>query len=316
MRIAILDDYQSVALESADWTRLPADCDVVAFNDHVADHDALVSRLTDFEVVGIMRERTPFPRELIERLPNLRLLVTTGMRNAAIDLAAASERGIVVSGTASSGRSTLELTFGLMLALTRNIALEHAAMKEGRWQSTIGGELDGKTLGVLGLGRIGAPVAEVGQAFGMSVIGWSENLTRERAHECGVAYAGKGELFETADIISIHLVLSERTRGLIGATEFEAMKPEALLINTARGPIVDEAALIDALGRGQIAGAALDVFDVEPLPTNHPLRQLDNVVLTPHLGYVTREIYAFFYAEMVEDILGFLEGSPIRVIPH
>ena len=314
MRIAILDDYQNVALKSADWSALQSDCEIVFFTDHLDDRDALITRLKDFEIVGIMRERTPFSRDLIEQLPDLRLLVTTGMRNAAIDLTAARERGIVVSGTSSSGRSTLELTFGLMLVLTRNIAAEDAAMREGRWQSTIGGELNGKTLGVLGLGRIGIPVSEIARAFGMSVIAWSENLTAERAQACGVDYASKEELLAVADIISIHLVLSDRTRGLIGVNEFGAMKRSALLINTARGPIVEERALINALEQRRIAGAALDVFDTEPLPTDHQLRRLDNVVLTPHLGYVTREIYRFFYCEMVEDIMAFRDGSPIRVL--
>jgi len=314
MRIAILDDYQNVALKLADWSALQSDCEIVFFTDHLDDRDALITRLKDFEIVGIMRERTPFSRDLIEQLPDLRLLVTTGMRNAAIDLTAARERGIVVSGTSSSGRSTLELTFGLMLVLIRNIAAEDAAMREGGWQSTIGGELNGKTLGVLGLGRIGIPVSEIARAFGMSVIAWSENLTAERAQACGVDYASKEELLAVADIISIHLVLSDRTRGLIGVNEFGAMKRSALLINTARGPIVEERALINALEQRRIAGAALDVFDTEPLPTDHQLRRLDNVVLTPHLGYVTREIYRFFYCEMVEDIMAFRDGSPIRVL--
>ena len=243
MRIAILDDYQNVALESADWSGLQKDCEIISFTDHLDDRDALAARLSDFEIVGIMRERTPFPRDLIEQLPKLQLLVTTGMRNAAIDLVAAREHGIVVAGTSSSGRSTLELTFGLMLALTRNIAAEDAAMRGGGWQSTIGGELKGKTLGVLGLGRIGIPVSEVARAFGMSVIAWSENLTAQRARECNVDYAGKEELLAAADIISIHLVLSDRTRGLIGADAFGAMKRSALLINTARGPICTSCAV-------------------------------------------------------------------------
>lgn len=314
MRIAILDDYQSVALESADWSALQSDCEIVSFSDHLDDRAALIDRLSDFDIVGIMRERTAFPRDLIERLPRLQLLVTTGMRNAAIDVAAANDQGVVVSGTSSSGRSTLELTFGLMLALSRNIATEHAAMRDGGWQSTIGGELKGKTLGVLGLGRIGVPVCEIANAFGMEVIAWSENLTADRAHECGAAYTTKDALLASADIISIHLVLSDRTRGLIGPQEFAAMKPTAFLINTARGPIVDERALVDALTHRRIGGAALDVFDTEPLPKDHALRQLDNVLLTPHLGYVTREIYAYFYREMVEDIVAFRDGTPIRTI--
>ena len=314
MRIAILDDYQNIALDLADWTRLPADCDIVSFNDHIGDLDELVSRLIDAEIICIMRERTPFPRELMARLPNLRLLVTTGMRNAAVDFSAAHDLGVVVSGTGSAGGSTLELTFGLMLALSRHIHTEHAAMREGRWQSTVGSELKGKTLGLLGLGRIGAPVAKVAQAFEMSVVGWSQNLTIDQAEACGVRYVDKDELFRTADIVSIHLVLSDRTRGLIGVEELSAMKSSALLINTARGPIVDEPALVDALQRQEIAGAALDVYHVEPLPPDHPLRRLDNVVLTPHLGYVTREIYQMFYREVVEDIVAYLDGSPTRVI--
>lgn len=315
MRVAILDDYQGVALTSADWSAVEALAEVVVYRDHLANEDALVERLADAEMILAMRERTPFPRSLVERLPNLKLLVTTGARNASFDMPALREAGVTVCGTGSSGSATSELTWGLILALMRGIPSEHAGVGDGRWQIGVGRDLGDKTLGVIGLGRLGAKVAAVGQAFGMPVLAWSQNMTRERTDELGVELAPSlDELLERSDIATIHLVLSERTRGLIGASELARLGSDAYLVNTSRGPIVDEAALVDALRSGTIAGAALDVFDEEPLPAGHPLIGLENVVLTPHIGYVTEEAYAVFYGEAVENILGFLDGSPVRVI--
>ena len=314
VRVAVLDDYQGIAESMTDWQRLPPGSKVDFFSDHVADEDALAARLAPFEAIVAMRERTAFPRTLLARLPNLKLLVTTGMRNAAIDVAAATAQGITVGGTRGQRTATAELTWGLILALVRHIAEEDAAMKGGRWQSTIGPSLEGKTLGLLGLGNLGSQVATVGKAFGMDVIAWSQNLTPERAAQFGARLVTKEELLAQADIVSIHLVLSDRTRGLIGASELALMKPGAYLVNTSRGPIVDEAALVDALRGSRIAGAALDVFDREPLPADHALRRLPNVVLTPHLGYVTTDGYRIFYGDALEDILGFLAGTPVRVI--
>jgi phosphoglycerate dehydrogenase-like enzyme len=313
-RIALLDDYQSVALRMADWQSLPADVEVVAFRDHLAGPDAVAARLADFDVVMALRERTPFPRGLLERLPRLRLLVTAGMRNAAIDLAAAADRGIVVCGTAGLPYPTAELAWGLILALARHIPAEDRATREGRWQETVGRGLNGKTLGVLGLGTLGSRVARFGRAFEMTVLAWSQNLTAERAAEVGATLAGKDELLARADVVSIHLVLSDRTRGLIGARELQRMKRTAYLVNTSRGPIVDEAALVHALREGTIAGAGLDVFDEEPLPPDHPLRGLPNTVIAPHLGYVTEETYRVFYGQALEDVQAYLRGAPIRVL--
>lgn len=314
MRIALLDDYQDVALTSTDWSALGPDAEVVAFHDHLADPDALVERLRGFEVVMAMRERTAFPRAILQRLPELRLLVTAGMRNAAIDVAAASELGVTVCGTGGRGYATAELTWGLILALARHIPEEHAAIRGGGWQTTVGLELRHKVLGLVGLGNLGTQVAKVGQAFGMEVIAWSQNLTAEHASERGVTRVERDDLFERADIVSVHLVLSERTRGLIGAPELARMKPSAYLVNTSRGPIVDEEALVEALRSRRIGGAALDVFDVEPLPADHPFRGLDNLLMTPHIGYVTGDTYALWYREALEDIQAFAAGSPIRVI--
>jgi phosphoglycerate dehydrogenase-like enzyme len=261
-----------------------------------------------------MRERTAFPRSLIARLPRLKLIVTAAMRNVAIDVDAARDHGVVVSGTEGSGGATLDLTWGLILALLRHLPAEDAALRAGRWQTTLGVDLAGKTLGLLGLGRLGSGVARVGRAFGMEVIAWSEHLTAERAAEVGATRVERDELFSAADILSIHVVLSDRTRGLVGAKELAAMKPTAYLINTSRGPIVDETALIDALHARQIAGAGLDVYDVEPLPMTHPLRSAPHTVLTPHIGFVTRETYRQWYSGAVEDIAAFLSGKPIRVL--
>jgi phosphoglycerate dehydrogenase-like enzyme len=313
-RIAVLDDYQSAAAGFADWSLVPGPVDVVEFADHLADEDALVDRLTPFEVVVAMRERTPFPRTLLERLPHLRLLVTTGRRNASIDVAAAAERGITVCGTGAHPAGPVELTWALILAVARQVPLEDASVRAGGWQETVGTDLAGATLGVLGLGRLGERVARIGQAFDMDVVAWSQNLTDQRAAEVGVRLVDRDELFATADVLTVHLVLSDRTRGLVGREELERMKPSAILINTSRGPIVDEAALLDALSSSRIAGAGLDVFDTEPLAPDHPLRSAPRTVLTPHLGYVTEKTYEIFFREAVEDVAAFLAGSPIRVL--
>src|SRR5258705_1229886 len=313
-RVAMLDDYQGVALSMADWSALSAVVSVQPFHERIGKEDEIAKRLRNFDVVVAMRERTPFPGSLIERLPSLKLLVTTGRRNAAIDVNAAAARGIVVSGTSMLATPPVELTWGLILSLSRNIPREAAAMRTGAWQSTIGVGLHGKTLGVVGLGRLGADVARIGRAFGMEVVAWSQNLTRDTTDALGVELVDKPSLFQRSDIVTVHLVLSDRTRGIIGERELGRMKPPAFLVNTARGPIVNEQALIQALRRSVIAGAALDVFDEEPLPEDHPLRRLENVVLTPHLGYVTTENYRLAYGEAVEDIRAFLAGAPVRVI--
>ncbi|MCW2698893.1 MAG: D-isomer specific 2-hydroxyacid dehydrogenase NAD-binding protein [Blastococcus sp.] len=312
-RIAVLDDYQHVAATYADWSAVLEPHEVAEFSDHVED-EALVERLQDFDVVVAMRERTPFPRSVLERLPNLKLLVTTGMRNKSIDVAAATERGITVCGTGSSPSGPVELTWALILAVARHLSREDASVRDGGWQETVGTDLAGATIGVIGLGRLGEKVARIGQAFGMDVVAWSENLTDERAAEVGVRRVDKDELLRTADVVTIHLVLSDRTRGLIGADELASMKPSAILVNTSRGPIVDEPALIDALANDVIAGAGLDVFDVEPLPADHPLRTSPRTVRTPHLGYVTDRTYQVFYREAVEDVAAFLAGAPVRVL--
>ena len=314
-RVAILDDYQGVALQMADWSVLPPDCRVQVFRDHLSDLDALADRLRDFEIVTCMRERTPFRRDLLQRLPNLRLLVTTGMRNAAIDLEAATDLGILVCGTAGGPESPpAELTWGLILALVRHIPREDAATRAGHWGTTVGMSLESRVLGVLGLGRLGATVARAGVAFQMSVLAWSQNLTAERAAQCGATLVAKDELFARSDILTIHVQLSERTRGLVGARELALMKSTAYLVNTARGPIVDEAALVRALQARAIAGAGLDVFDQEPLPPNHPFKQLDNTLLMPHAGYVTEAQYRVRYRDTVEDIAAYLRGAPLRVL--
>lgn len=312
--IAILDDYQNVALQLADWSALPNDWSVQVFTDHLDDQDALAARLQPFAIVCAMRERTPFPRALLERLPNLKLLLTGGMLNASIDVQAANALGVTVCGTNSAAHATVEMTWGLILALLRHIPREDHATRAGWWQVAVGHDLRGKTLGVIGLGRLGSQVARIGLAFGMRVIAWSANLTDARAAEVGVARTGKNELLAQSDVITVHQRLSERTRGLIGAAEFALMKPSAYLINTSRGPIVEETALIDALRGRRIAGAALDVFDQEPLPQDHPLRRIDNTVITPHTAFVTEETLRLFYREMLEDIQAYLAGAPIRVI--
>ena len=313
--IAVLDDYQGVSQQLADWTVLPDHCHLQVFRDHLSELDPVAERLHGFEVVCAMRERTPFPRELLQRLPNLRLLVTTGMRNASIDLKAATDCGVLVCGTDGGPTNPpAELTWGLILALARHIHQDDAATRRGHWGTTLGPSLEGKVLGVLGLGRLGGAVARVGVAFEMSVIAWSQNLTQERAAQHGATLVTREELFRQSDILSVHVQLSERTTGLVGSHELGLMKPTALLINTARGPIVDEKALIDALRNGTIAGAGLDVFDEEPLPPDHPFLAMENTLLTPHLGYATPEQLSVRYQGTIEDIVAFLEGSPIRAL--
>ncbi|QDM16230.1 D-2-hydroxyacid dehydrogenase family protein [Tardiphaga sp. vice352] len=313
LRCAILDDYQNMALKLADWGPLADRVETTVFDAPFASPDAAIAALQDFEIVCAMRERTPFPRTVFEALPKLKLLITSGMRNAAIDLEAAKARGVVVCGTAMVGNPTAGLTIGLMLELTRKIGFENARMKAGEpWQVTLGEDVGGKTLGIVGLGKLGSQVAAIGRALGMKTIAWSSNLTPEACEKEGVTYATKEELFATADIITIHLVLSDRSRGLVGRSDLARMKPTAYLINTARGPIVDEAALLEVLQAGKIAGAGLDTYSQEPLPIDSPLRQLDNVVITPHLGYVTAENYRRIYCEMIEGIEAWLRGEPLR----
>ena len=307
MKIAVLDDYQNVALKLADWSVLTGRAEITTFNDHIADPAALIDRLLPFDVVCVMRERTPLPRDIIERLPRLKLIASTGPGNASIDMAAASERGISVTATGYRSTPTIELTWALILASMRHIVSESNAVRAGGWQTTIGQELEGKVLGVVGLGRVGGQVARIGLAFGMKIIAWSQNMTPEIAGAAGATMVPKSELFRQADIVTIHLVLSKRTRGLIGAAEFEVMKPTARLINTSRGPIVDEAALIAALQSHTIAGAALDVFDQEPLPAGHPFRSLDNVLATPHIGYVGEDLYRTFFQDVVASISAWLD---------
>jgi D-3-phosphoglycerate dehydrogenase len=311
----VLDDYQNVALKMADWSVLKPDVDVTVFNKPIGNADAVIAALKDFEIVCVMRERTPLPRKIIEALPKLKLVITTSGRNASIDMKAAAERGIPVCGTRAGPHHTAELAFGLILDLARSISFEDARMKAGEpWQTTIGLELHGSTLGILGLGKLGSRVAGFGRAFGMKVLAWSPNMTPEKAKEGGAEYATKEELLKQSDFVSIHLVLGDRSRGLIGAAELALMKPTAYLVNTSRGPIVKEADLIDALRTKTIAGAGIDVYDTEPLPKDHPLRTLPNVVLTPHLGYVTAQMYRVFYGDTVEDIRAFVDGTPVRVI--
>ncbi|MGA2992410.1 MAG: D-2-hydroxyacid dehydrogenase family protein [Candidatus Korobacteraceae bacterium] len=314
MRLAILDDYQHAALTLADWDSLKPAVTVQAFYDTLTSEDALAERLRDFEIIVAMRERTKFPRTLIERLPKLKLLVTTGWRNVAIDQKATAERGIPVCGTHMLHATTAELTWALILALARNIVRENESLRQGRWQSTLGVALQGKVLGTAGLGDLGSKVAGIGKAFGMKVIAWSQNLTPERAASVGAELVTKEELFRRADFLTIHLVLSQRTRGLITAAELSLMKPTAYLINTSRGPIVDEQALFTILKNHKIAGAAIDVYSQEPIPADHPFLSLGNVLLTPHLGYVTADSLSNAYGEAVEDVRAFLAGKPIRVL--
>ena len=314
-RAAILDDYQNVALKFADWSPLAKDVEIKVFDQPFAGPDEAIKALQGFAVVVGMRERTPFPRKVIEALPDLKLLITTGGKNNSFDVKAAAERGVTVCGTGSVGNPTTGIAFGLMLELTRRIGFENARLKAGApWQVTIGRDLEGLTLGIVGLGKLGQRVAEVGKAFGMKVMAWSQNLTPEKAKAAGVDYASREDLFRKADIVTIHYQLSERSRGLITAADIGRMKPSAYLINTARAPIVDQAALLKALQDKKIAGAGLDVFEIEPLPLDHPYRKLDNVVITPHLGYVSEQNYRKYFADIVEDIRAWLDGKPVRVI--
>jgi phosphoglycerate dehydrogenase-like enzyme len=296
-----------VALKMADWSAVAAKADISVFHDHVADPDALVRRLEPFDVLCVMRERTPLRRDIIERLPRLKMIASTGLRNASIDMAAASERGITVTATGYQAAPTIELTWALILASMRHVVEESGSIRDGGWQTTIGQDLKGKTLAVLGLGNIGREVARIGLAFGMHVIAWSQNLTAEAAHAVGATLVAKDELFRQADVLTIHLVLSHRSRGLVGAAELALMKPTSRLINTSRGPIVDEGALIGVLRRRAIAGAAIDVFEEEPLPAGHPFRVLDNVLATPHIGYVTENTYRIFYGDAAAHIAAWLE---------
>ncbi len=315
---AILDDYQNVALSMADWSSISNEVEIDTFMQHFNNEDELVDMIKDYEIIVIMRERTPFQASLLKRLPRLRLLVTTGMRNSSIDLDAATSQGIMVCGTSSNSEPPSELTWALLLGLARNIVSEHNAMRaNGPWQSSVGVDLYGKQLGLLGLGKIGSRIARIGQAFGMEVVAWSENLTVTRANDIGVRLASsKEELLATSDFVSIHLVLSERTRGLIGANELKSMKSSAYLINTSRASIVDQEALIEALQNKWIAGAGIDVYEIEPLPRDHVFRLLPNVLTTPHLGYVSHRNYHTFYQQAVEDIKAFLLGLPIRMINY
>jgi len=326
MRVAILDDYQQVALASADWSAVRELADIHVFAQHIGRAEALVSALQPFDVVVAMRERTAFDAERLNQLPRLRLLVTTGMANASIDLAAAGERGITVCGTGGSGTSTAELTWGLILALVRHIPEEDRRMKmagraggaalpvNGAWQQTVGTGLEGKRLGVVGLGHQGRKVADIGRAFDMKVVAWSQNLDPDQAKKVHVRAVSKEELFSSSDVVTVHYKLSPRSEGLVGAAELDLMKPSAFLVNTSRGPLVDSAALLAALRSGSIAGAGLDVYEIEPLPLSDPLRAAPNVVLTPHLGYVTEETYRVFYGDAAEDIVAFAKGTPVRVL--
>lgn len=311
-RIAVLDDYQGVALESADWTGLEPNVQV--FRDHLDEEAQLVQRLRDFEIVVCMRERTPFPGSLLAQLPQLMLLVTTGMRNASIDLEAAARLGIVVTGTRGLGIQAAEMAWALLLAAARKIPTEDRRIREGAWQTTMGSDLAYRTLGIIGLGKLGAYVARIGRAFNMEVLAWSQNLTPERAAEEGVTAVSKETLLAQSDFITLHVVLSERTRHLIGRPELALMKPTSYLINTSRGGVIDEAALVEALQARRIAGAGLDVFEQEPLAPDHPLLALDNTVLTPHLGFVSHNAYALYYGDCVEDIHAYLAGQPIRLL--
>ncbi|MFJ2365987.1 D-2-hydroxyacid dehydrogenase family protein [Pseudomonas sp. NPDC087697] len=314
VQIAVIDDWQGVARDVVDWSALDGIGEVSFLHDYPADHATLSERLRPFEVICVMRERTLFDEALLRSLPKLKLLVTGGMRNAAVDLKAAATLGIQVCGTDSYKHAAPELTWTLIMALTRNLLAEANALRAGHWQQRLGGDLHGKTLGILGLGSIGKRIAQFGQVFGMHVIAWSENLTAERAAEAGINYVSKRELFEQADVLSIHLVLSERSRGLVDEEALGWMKPGAVLINTARGPIVDEAALIRALEQNRLKGAALDVFEREPLAADHPFRTLPNVLATPHIGYVSEQNYQLFFSQMIEDIQAWTTGHSIRVL--
>ncbi|WP_261718434.1 D-2-hydroxyacid dehydrogenase family protein [Streptomyces sp. FZ201] len=317
LRCAVLDDFQQVATTLADWSPIAEDVEVVSFGVHFDNEDALAAALAEFDIVVTLRERVPFPASLFERLPRLRLLIASGMRNSVIDYAAAEAHGVTVCGTASSSTPPVELTWALLLGLARGIVRESDSLRSGGpWQSTVGVDLCGRRLGLLGLGKIGSRVAQVGHAFGMRVSAWSQNLSEERAAEVGVERAGsKEDLLAGSDFVSIHLALSDRTRGLIGAREFGLLKPTAYLVNTSRSAIVDQDALLDALRAGRIAGAGVDVFDIEPLPADHPMRTAPRLLATPHLGYVSQDNYRTYYGQAVENIRAYLAGSPVRQLP-
>src|SRR5438874_5269264 len=313
LRCAILDDYLDVALKVADWSKVSDRVDVTVFNQPFANTETAARALKDFEIICAMRERTPFPRTMFAALPNLKLMITSGMRNAAIDMEAAKDHKVTLCGTQWGRDPTAPLTMGLILELTRNIGRENARMHAGEpLQKFVGMEIEGRTLGVIGLGKLGTKVSRLAQAFGMNVIAWSPNLTPEKCKEAGVGYASKEELFSTADIVTIHVVLGPRSRGLVGRDDLLRMKPTAYIVNTARGPIIDETALLEVLQQKKIAGAAVDVFSVEPLPVDHPFRKLDNMLVTPHLGYVTEETFRAHYGQMVEGIDAWFNGEPVR----
>jgi phosphoglycerate dehydrogenase-like enzyme len=312
IKLAVLDDYQHVARGMADWSAVERCTEMTFFHDHVSDPEEIVRRLAPFDVLCVMRERTPLPRPLLERLPNLKLVVSTGARNASIDLAAATELGVAVCHTRYIGHGAAELTWALILAAVKHVSAESSSVRGGGWQKRIGGELKGRTLGIVGLGNLGGAVARFGRAFDMNIVAWSTNLTDSKAAEHGAQLVSKQQLFQQSDIVTVHLVFAERTRSIIGTGELGLMKPTAWLVNTSRGPLIDETALIEILKNEAIAGAALDVFDVEPLPANHPFRSLPNVIATPHIGYVTQDTYRLFYRDTVECVLAWLDGKPVR----
>jgi phosphoglycerate dehydrogenase-like enzyme len=315
MKVAVLDDYQNVALQLADWSGVRRHAEITVFNDHVADPSAVVERLRPFDAVRVMRERTPLTREILQQLPNLKLIASTGPRNASIEAQTAADLGIAVAATGYDSTPTIEFTWSLILASMRGIDREAASLRVGGWQTGLGSNLRGKSLGVVGLGNIGREVARVGLAFGMKVIAWSQNLTQEKASVAGATLVDKQTLFREADVVTVHLVLSSRTRGVIGAPELALMKPTARLVNTSRGPIVDEVAPIEALQARRIAGAAVDVFEVEPLGLDHPFRKLENVLATPHIGYVTEDLYRTFYGDAAANITKWLEANATSALP-
>lgn len=314
IQVAILDDYQDVALQIADWSSLEGKAHIVSFQDHLSDAKTLIERLKPFDVICVMRECTPLPRSILEQLPHLKLISSTGKRNASIDLSAAQELGITACHTGYTSHGAVELTWCLILAIARNLCKEVSSMKEGKWQTTIGGDLQGKTLGILGLGSIGGSVTKIAKAFGMKVVAWSPNLNEERAKLHEVEYVSKKQLFEASDMLTIHLVYSAQTYDIISTQELSWMKETAYLINTSRGQLVNENALIEALHNKKIAGAALDVYNIEPLPKSHPFRSMDNVIATPHIGFVTKETYKIFYRDTIENIQAWLVNQPIRVM--
>jgi phosphoglycerate dehydrogenase-like enzyme len=315
LKIAILDDYQEIALKMADWSLIPGNPEIKVFHDHVVELEKLVQRLLPYNILCIMRERTPMTAELIDRLPNLKLIASTGSRNSSIDTVATNRHGIAVLHTNYESAATIELTWSLILGIVRNITIENTSLRNGGWQTSVGGDLKGKTLGVLGLGHIGAPVAAIGKAFGMNIIAWSPNLTIKKAELSEARFVSKEDLFRQSDILTVHIVLSKSTRGIIGESDLNLMKSTAYFINTSRGPLVDEPALIRTLKNKKIAGAALDVFDIEPLPANHPFRSLPNVLATPHLGYGSQSLYELFYRDSVENIRKWISENELKTNP-